>query len=166
MTDDVQQMNDLLKQADALRSRAIALQATAQDVTMFARRRRDPAPASQEIVIRPEGVPPPPPPPPPAGWIEYRTLVEQHKALRIGGPIAAPAKVRDVRPVYPPIAQSARVQGVVIIESLIDANGLVVDARVLRSIPLLDQAAHRRREAVGVRAHAPEWCPDRGGDDR
>jgi periplasmic protein TonB len=43
--------------------------------------------------------------------------------------------------VYPPIAQSARVQGVVILETLIGANGRVEDARVLRSIPLLDQAA-------------------------
>jgi len=33
------------------------------------------------------------------------------------------------------------VQGVVIIEAVIDPQGKVVDARVLRSIPLLDQAA-------------------------
>ena len=42
-------------------------------------------------------------------------------------------------PVYPPIAQSARVQGVVIIEATIGPNGKVQDARVLRSIPLLDR---------------------------
>jgi len=52
-----------------------------------------------------------------------------------------PTKTKDVAPVYPPIAQSARVQGVVILETLIGANGRVEDARVLRSIPLLDQAA-------------------------
>ena len=46
-----------------------------------------------------------------------------------------------MRPVYPPIAQSARVQGVVIIEATIGPDGVVKDARVLRSIPLLDQAA-------------------------
>ena len=50
-------------------------------------------------------------------------------------------KTKDVAPVYPPIAQSARVQGVVIIEAMIGPNGKVQDARVLRSIPLLDQAA-------------------------
>ena len=49
--------------------------------------------------------------------------------------------MRDVSPVYPPIAQSARVQGIVIIEATIGPNGKVTDARVLRSIPLLDQAA-------------------------
>jgi protein TonB len=50
-------------------------------------------------------------------------------------------KTRDVSPVYPSIAQSARVQGVVIIEATIGPDGLVQNARVLRSIPLLDDAA-------------------------
>ena len=47
----------------------------------------------------------------------------------------------DVNPIYPPIAQSARVQGVVIIEATIGPDGAVKDAKVLRSIPLLDAAA-------------------------
>jgi protein TonB len=72
---------------------------------------------------------PPPPPPPPAA------------PVRVGGNIKAPVKTRDVRPVYPSIAQSARVQGMVIIEAIIGPNGKVQDAKVLRSIPLLDQAA-------------------------
>lgn len=42
---------------------------------------------------------------------------------------------------YPPIAQSARVQGIVIIEAIIDATGKIAASRVLRSIPLLDEAA-------------------------
>jgi protein TonB len=71
----------------------------------------------------------PPPPPPPAA------------PVRVGGNIKAPTKTKDVRPIYPQIAQSARVQGVVIIEATIGADGRVKDARVLRSIPLLDQAA-------------------------
>jgi TonB family protein len=71
---------------------------------------------------------PPPPPPPPA-------------PVRVGGNVPQPTKVADVRPVYPPIAQSARVQGVVIVEATIGVDGSVTDARVMRSIPLLDQAA-------------------------
>jgi TonB family protein len=62
-------------------------------------------------------------------------------ALRVGGNIKPPAKFRDVKPVYPQEAQDARVQGVVIFEILVGPDGLVKDARVLRSIPLLDQAA-------------------------
>jgi TonB family protein len=61
--------------------------------------------------------------------------------LRVGGNIAAPTKIRHVSPVYPEEARAARVQGVVIIEATVDADGTVTDARVLRSIPLLDEAA-------------------------
>ena len=71
----------------------------------------------------------PPPPPPPAA------------PVRVGGNIKTPTKTQDVKPVYPPIAQSARVSGVVIIEATIGPDGRVKDAKVLRSIPLLDQAA-------------------------
>ena len=63
------------------------------------------------------------------------------RTLRVGGAIPQPRKIRNVRPVYPQIAQSARVQGIVIIEATIDTRGHISDTRVLRSIPLLDQAA-------------------------
>lgn len=62
-------------------------------------------------------------------------------AVRVGGAVRQPMKTRHVNPVYPPIAQSARVQGVVIVEAVIGADGNVQDARILRSIPLLDEAA-------------------------
>ena len=55
--------------------------------------------------------------------------------------IRPPTKTYDVKPVYPPVAADARVQGVVIIEIRIDEEGHVSDARILRSIPLLDAAA-------------------------
>jgi protein TonB len=61
--------------------------------------------------------------------------------LRVGGEIRAPQKVVNVSPVYPQEAQDARVQGVVIIEAKIAADGSVAEAWVLRSIPMLDQAA-------------------------
>ena len=61
--------------------------------------------------------------------------------VRVGGDIKEPKKIKHVAPVYPEIAQASRVQGVVILEAIIDPNGNVSDARVLRSIALLDQAA-------------------------
>jgi protein TonB len=63
------------------------------------------------------------------------------EAIRVGGGVKPPTRIVDVRAVYPEIAQNARVQGVVICEVLIGADGKVADARILRSIPLLDQAA-------------------------
>ena len=80
------------------------------------------------------GAPPPPPPAPAPGWTSGG-------AVRVGGNMKQPVKTKHVAPVYPPIAQSARVQGVVILETIIGTDGRVADARVLRSIPLLDQAA-------------------------
>ncbi len=62
-------------------------------------------------------------------------------ALRVGGNIAAPEKIRHVPPVYPPVAQAANVTGVVVMEVRIGVDGNVEEAHVLRSIPLLDQAA-------------------------
>jgi len=77
--------------------------------------------------------PPAPPPPPPPGWAEG--------ALRVGGNVVMPLKTKHVAPVYPALAKSAAVQGVVILEVIVGADGHVADARVLRSIPLLDPAA-------------------------
>jgi periplasmic protein TonB len=74
------------------------------------------------------------PPPAPVARVEQQPV-------RVGGAIRQPQRVRDVQPVYPPIAQSARIQGIVIIEATIGADGQIVNARILRSVPLLDQAA-------------------------
>lgn len=62
-------------------------------------------------------------------------------AIRVGGAVRPPVKTKDVRPVYPPEAQSARTQGVVILEATIGIDGKVKEASVVRSIPLLDSAA-------------------------
>jgi len=88
----------------------------------------------------PPPAPPPPPPPsdPPAPPVVWSP---GDPPLRIGGAIKEPKKIKDVRPVYPPIAQSARVSGIVIIEATIGVDGSVTDARVIRAVALLDQAA-------------------------
>jgi protein TonB len=62
-------------------------------------------------------------------------------AVRVGGNVRPPAKIKDVRPVYPIVAQQARVEGLVIIEATIGPTGRVVATRLLRSVPLLDDAA-------------------------
>jgi TonB family protein len=67
--------------------------------------------------------------------------VDGQQPVRVGGNVAAPTKTHDVRPVYPKEAQDALVAGMVILETVIDTQGHVRSARVLRSIPALDQAA-------------------------
>lgn len=63
------------------------------------------------------------------------------QAVRVGGQIKEPKKLKNVPPVYPDIAKQARVQGIVILECTISPQGKVTDVKVLRGIPLLDQAA-------------------------
>jgi protein TonB len=87
--------------------------------------------------------PPPPPPPPPAA---------RRPPVRAGGQIQAPALVKRVPPIYPPMAVSARVQGVVILEATVGRDGRVEDVVVLRSVRLLDAAAI---EAVRQWEYAP-----------
>jgi protein TonB len=60
---------------------------------------------------------------------------------RVGAKDPAVKKVKDVEPVYPPAARQKRIQGVVVLETTIGKDGQVVDARVLRGIPYLSQAA-------------------------
>jgi hypothetical protein len=95
------------------------------------------------------------PPPPPSA------------PMRLHSGIKPPRKVADVPPVYPAIARSAHVQGVVILEAVIDAQGGVASVRVLRSIPLLDQSGRLgRRPAMALHARAPQQpggaCRDDG----
>jgi protein TonB len=63
------------------------------------------------------------------------------KPVPVGGNVREPRRLTYVPPVYPVIAQTAKVEGVVILEAIIDETGAVRDIRVLRSIPLLDRAA-------------------------
>jgi TonB family protein len=119
------QKQQLIAEADALRARAMEL-------------------SKARTAIRGDNtgvaLGPPPPPPPPSSdvaWVSKSGAAP----VRVGGNIKTPTKVKDVRPLYPQEAQSARIQGVVIIEATIDADGRVYDARILRSIPGLDEPA-------------------------
>ncbi len=76
-------------------------------------------------------IPSPPPPPPPVATAP----------VRVGGEIRPPTLVSRVGPVYPELAVGAHVEGVVILEAVVNREGRVQDVRVLRSIPLLDGAA-------------------------
>jgi protein TonB len=63
------------------------------------------------------------------------------QAVRVGGQIKEPKKLKAPSPIYPDIAKQARVQGVVILECTISPQGRVTNVTLLRGIPLLDQAA-------------------------
>jgi protein TonB len=62
--------------------------------------------------------------------------------LRVGGDVARPELILGPPPIYTEWARKARLQGVVIVEAVIDTQGNVVDTKVLKGMPLgLDRAA-------------------------
>jgi protein TonB len=58
-----------------------------------------------------------------------------------GGAIPPPDKIVDVPPIYPGVAKTARLQGVVDVEIVVGTTRNVEQARVVRSVPSLDDAA-------------------------
>jgi protein TonB len=115
---DPARRTQLAADADQLRAQAVALQSQNQ---------------AGRTSTRGAIPPPPPPPPPPPGT--------RGRAVRIGGDVRPPTKILNVAPIYPEDARAARIAGVVIIEATIDEGGYVADAKVLRSVPPLDDAA-------------------------
>jgi TonB family protein len=75
-----------------------------------------------------------------AGGVEEMKKFEGD-AVRAVGQVQPPKLIKQVNPVYPEKARQARVEGIVILEAKADEQGNVTDARILRSIPVLDQAA-------------------------
>jgi TonB family protein len=118
------QKQQLIAEADTLRSRAIELNKGRVAING----------GNSGVMLGP-----PPPPPPPPGVAP--TSPSGIAPVRVGGNIKTPTKVKDVPPVYPPDALAARIGGVVILEVSIDTEGHVYDAKVLRSVPVLDNAA-------------------------
>ena len=64
-----------------------------------------------------------------------------NRRLRVGGAVKPPIKLVDVKPVYPEDALAAGIEGVIVLGIVIGEDGSVIETRVLRSIPELDQAA-------------------------
>jgi len=63
------------------------------------------------------------------------------KVVRIGGQIAQPKLIRQVKPVYPDLAVQSRVSALVILEAEVDTRGYVKTVKVLRGHPLFDESA-------------------------
>ena len=84
------------------------------------------------ISSTPMVAPPPPPvkkkPPPP-------------KRIRVGGSVQRANLIRQVRPVYPPLARQARIQGTVKLTAIIAKDGTIQKLEVLSGHPLLIPSA-------------------------
>jgi protein TonB len=89
------------------------------------------------------GHPIPPPPPEP---------VVHHGPYLVGGRVQAPRIIRQVQPVYPVLAREAKMQGDVVIDTIIDERGEVTQMKLVSGSPLLAEAAFN---AVGQWKYAP-----------
>src|SRR5260221_1283733 len=70
------------------------------------------------------------------------TLRAKDEPLTAGsGGVPVPKRANTVKPEYPAEAQAQGIRGIVILELVIDKEGKVVDARIVRSVPGLDEAA-------------------------
>ncbi len=76
------------------------------------------------------GVLPPPPPAAPAQGV-----------LRVGGDVKPPRLLSAVQPEYPAVARTARIQGQVVVDAVIDERGNVVKAHAVSGPGLLIPAA-------------------------
>ncbi|MGA8869944.1 MAG: energy transducer TonB [Candidatus Acidiferrales bacterium] len=95
-----------------------------------------------------------PPPPPP-----------ERRIVRVGGDVKPPVPISTPQPTYPPVAKAAHVEGLVVIDAIIDEEGNVVQARVVEGPPLLVAAAletvakwkyqptYLNGQAVSIRTH-------------
>ncbi|PYQ50573.1 MAG: energy transducer TonB [Acidobacteria bacterium] len=62
--------------------------------------------------------------------------------LRVGGDVKAPVVIKRVEPTYPDTARKAKIAGVVIVEAIIDKDGNVDKAKVLKGLSMgLSEAA-------------------------
>ena len=77
----------------------------------------------------------------PAPDLALQDSGQADEPVRIGGDVKPPKKIKHVDPVYPPEAKEAGIEGIVIIDAIVDKEGKVGHAEVVRSVPELDQAA-------------------------
>jgi len=104
-----------------------------------------PSPEFEDIVEAPEHIPPLPPVETTTGkeglGLGEPPVAKPGDPLHVGGGVNAPKLISSRQPEYPEIARRARVQGVVILEAVIDDKGNVTYITMLSGHPLLWESA-------------------------
>ncbi len=162
---EVQTADNFVQQALETKKRKAERHAGSQGSITF-----NPAPEGQLIDMKRHlraalvAPPPPPPPPPPgtrptavAGIIDHapnsfaappppppgygQRSPEMPKQIRVGGNVQAAKLIEKPEPVYPPLAQQARIQGVVRYTAVVGRDGTVLNLTLVSGHPLLVPSA-------------------------
>jgi protein TonB len=72
--------------------------------------------------------------------------------VRVGGNVKPPRLLSGPAPIYPILARQSRIQGIVVIEAIIDEHGNVIEMHAISGHPLLIPAAMK---AVSQRKYEP-----------
>lgn len=96
----------------------------------------------------PSAAPPPPPPPP----VKKEEKPPTPKSIRVGGQVMAAKLIRQPKPVYPPLAKQARIQGTVRFQAIIGKDGTIQNLQLVSGHPLLVPSA---QEAVKQWVYQP-----------
>jgi len=119
-----------------------ALVALAVVVTRSAVTRLPPPPPPPTFTVH--AAPNPPPPPPPLdrrGGSVPLEFTYGETSYTVIPQAAAPDRLKEVRPIYPPLLRAASVEGVVVVSGRITENGRVADAHLVQPAGLLGQSA-------------------------
>lgn len=81
-----------------------------------------------------------PPPPPPVKQEAPKPPPVQR--IRVGGNVQAARLMNQPKPIYPPLARQARIQGVVRFTAIIGKDGKIQNLQLITGHPLLVQSAH------------------------
>jgi len=79
----------------------------------------------------PSAAPPPPPP------VEKKKEEVKQVRIRVGGNVQAAMLLKPYKPIYPPLARQARIQGTVKLQAFISRDGTIQQLQVLSGHPLL-----------------------------
>jgi protein TonB len=84
----------------------------------------------------PAAAPPPPPPP-----VKKEEKPPTPQRIRVGGNVQSAKLVRQPKPVYPPLAKQARIQGTVRFQAIIGKDGTIQNLQLVSGHPLLVPSA-------------------------
>ena len=84
----------------------------------------------------PTAAPPPPPPP-----VKKKPKPKPPQRIRVGGSVQKARLLKQPKPVYPPLARQARIQGTVRFNAIIGKDGRIANLTLVSGHPLLVPAA-------------------------